>query len=191
MNQKSLLITALLIVLAGASYFLFSHPKVEAPVTEPSPVVEGSVVTGDEPIDTSDWQTYRNEEYGFELKYPKGWPEPLPFQRVGDNQRTFIYQGGGFEGCCQGVRLEVTQKPAAIVYQQRLENLPAGDLISNHQRNLLGVSAQEIVYDTHYGKNERVTFVSVGSDETLELGVADDDRLADQIVSTFSSLVSR
>jgi hypothetical protein len=24
-------------------------------------------------IDTSDWLTYRNEEYGFEFKYPAGW----------------------------------------------------------------------------------------------------------------------
>lgn len=24
-------------------------------------------------IDTSDWEIYRNEEYGFEVKYPKGW----------------------------------------------------------------------------------------------------------------------
>lgn len=24
-------------------------------------------------IDTSDWKTYRNEEFGFELKYPKEW----------------------------------------------------------------------------------------------------------------------
>jgi len=26
-----------------------------------------------EPIDTSDWQTYRNDEFGFEVKYPTTW----------------------------------------------------------------------------------------------------------------------
>jgi len=46
-----------------------------------------------EPIDTSTWQTYRNEEYGFEVKYPQDWelikfnddPNPISFRKMLDD----------------------------------------------------------------------------------------------------------
>ena len=40
---------------------------------EKTAVEAGDMSTSTEEIDTSDWQTYRNEEYGFEVKYPNGW----------------------------------------------------------------------------------------------------------------------
>jgi len=42
-------------------------------VTQPVGIKVLSTFKFIEPIDTSDWQTYRNEEFGFEMKYPENW----------------------------------------------------------------------------------------------------------------------
>lgn len=81
MTKRILIITgiavALLAVGATATYLALKQEieraKLEQPaVTTPEePAVQPEEPTTTEPIDTSDWETYRNEEFGFEIRFPR------------------------------------------------------------------------------------------------------------------------
>ena len=64
MFNKKIIFLIIIVIIAAAGvlgYLEYKKNRVENP---------GGQTTG---INTSDWLTYRNEEYGFELKYPGDW----------------------------------------------------------------------------------------------------------------------
>ena len=59
----------LTLIASGAAYWLVWQ-STTMEVEDSLPVVVQYQISR---IDTSDWKTYRNEKYGFEVKYPKDW----------------------------------------------------------------------------------------------------------------------
>jgi hypothetical protein len=74
-NQKVYFIvfTVFVLILLGVLYYFVFYNKEEAQViTEEKTTEESSEQNNEtEEIDTSNWQTYESEEYGFSLKYPE------------------------------------------------------------------------------------------------------------------------
>jgi len=63
----------------------------DAEITEEAPEI-----TSD--IDTSDWQTYRNEEYGFEVKYPGEWKSSIGDVGINNENKNYLLVFQSYSG---------------------------------------------------------------------------------------------
>ena len=78
MFQKSISIIFIGLSIVAAmlvlGYTVFVKQELSVPV-EPLVVSDNEIVSDDDvlKIDTSDWKTHRNEEFGFEMRYPEDW----------------------------------------------------------------------------------------------------------------------
>lgn len=109
MSKKLLILITLALILGGVAFILWRMDKTSPPVAVPQPTPKEASETPNETekfskildgeyslnaIDTSNWKTYRNEKYGFEVKYPENWETGNPHLEEGKGFNIWFAEKG-------------------------------------------------------------------------------------------------
>lgn len=161
------LTTLMLISGAYAIWYSFNLP--------PEPEPENLSVTTDK---FADWKTYRDEEYGFEFKYPNDFEvtvTPTNIIEISENPGEKAYPGIWIEANSNpgGLSLiEWWQKTPGDHLQEQIENIKVGGV------NVLKIKSSEGLGEDHYLVSFNQKIIDI-----LRIGL--NDKVVDQMLSTF------
>lgn len=120
-------------------------------------------------INTSDWQTYTNEEYGFSFKYPKDWTLKESATSVALNSPDLV--GSTY---ANSLTIKVTEND----FDSQKKQIENSDLIDGNlslsrfnddveELNINDLDAKVGTHSTAIGLNEKYYFISLSNDKAL------------------------
>ena len=141
-----IIVSAVVVVglVSWAAYRAFVSTPTESPTEEEEinslPVVEENAPADETANETADWQIYRNEEYGFEMRYPGDWREQQTTRINRLELITEFLPEGGDPAYAFGDHLTVS-------IEENKEKLTLEELIESFKKNLNYIYGNE-----KYGK---------------------------------------
>jgi len=131
--------------------------------------------------ETADWKTYQNEEYGFEMKYPKGWSYVVNNY---ENQQLISF----CDGKCKGEGEAVFTTNQNVSFEERYNNIKQlieKDFpVTESSISIGGVEGKILVIKNTIGFSRLLSFEKNNYvyDFTMMVGK---ESLFDQMLSTF------
>ncbi|MGB2791646.1 MAG: hypothetical protein WBC29_03805 [Candidatus Moraniibacteriota bacterium] len=152
MNQKSLILSILMVlfVVLSSGWLVLRNQKAvqenhKPPVVAENPIQNPEDIQPSAEIDTSRWKTYRNEEYGFTVKYPEGWSMEVFFSGGGSDPG--IACKSLSDECHYSVGFYDTNKRSYVAVQVIPRESPQGeDANVNEKSNQFGTTLSGLKY---------------------------------------------
>lgn len=135
-------------------------------------------------LNVSHWNTYRNEEYGFEIQYPMEWAV-----RREDND-TFLGSNDS-ERVVPLLRLTVEKNEDIKEWVRDLRNDKPSSykkIISQEDYNVGGNDGVKIIYSTDIGLNEEVVLVRIGNGNLVVFSFPNENGISpyyEKVIQTF------
>lgn len=176
---KILVVIAAVAALAGGGYWYYFYyylPRYgeRPPLLPINQQQDESIET-----DTSTWKTYRNEQYGFEVKYPANWTHRM------DENSVFIDDGNYHEGTGFAIGIKMANKSAEALYNEILQKY-GPDITSSRRITLAGENGWELLRKSVYGDDEIIVVIPHNSQAlSITRGKGGYSLSHDEILSTF------
>ena len=113
--------------------------------------------SAEEQIDTSNWKTYRNEEYGFEVKYPEDWI-------VDEKTYKFEYSWGFEKIGCDGYKKGGCEDGTVSISKSRVPDSTLRT-ISSWAWNIPKYKCDD---DSGYGKEQKIPVLNFNVPYTVQ-----------------------
>jgi len=133
--------------------------------------------------DTSDWQTYRNEEFGFEFKYPKGF---INQETPSDNNLLYLRKTENGSDVFTNLRLRKNYQINEIISTVEMEEIKVGDRLGYKYFYQEGVGYSGVVLVQLSQNAIELTYDFIGSNKNNKISKeAFVENNINQILSTF------
>lgn len=192
-----LIIVGFVLIIGGGYWFWVDDikPYLDAGKGAQIVVSNNEMSTESVPVDTTDWKTYRNEKYGFEVKYPENWK----FTDLSDKYSKVW----SLKGEAGSMIIQIQENPNKLSIRQWVDTkkwpfedpnayLEYYGLIGETEALISNANKKEMAFTSvFFTKNDKI-FIVTDEGVPIELGKYQeiDKLLFDQILATFKFIES-